>query len=220
MRLDLLKFIPYSKSKGTLKKEQGMVIILTLATIGLLVSAERILFLYARRTPNQKIIVEEILTKLSEDTSVALTVCEKLKGSPIAEIASLGIKEFHNSQDLDRIMSQMNTTQIKELKLAEERLDLISITGNLLTLAGFLSSVYYMIQAFGVTSSSQAARSIQIKEGVAMAMTCLGTSLAFALTLFVIYTVLKNRENILNSDLNNSALKVFVKLDEIKNKTI
>lgn len=195
-----------------------MILSAILAAAGVIIAVERSVFLYLKRTNNQRTLSESILNKLSQnDTAGALAVCQSLKGNPIAEISALAIAEFNKSQDASKIMNQMNEVQIKELKLTEKRVGLLSTIGNLLTLVGLTGTLHQIITTFGAaTRAAGDAKALILKEGLSMAMTHAGLSVGFALGLFLAYSVLKNRENVLSSDLNGGALGVFVKLTEIK----
>lgn len=192
--------------------EIWMYAILAFQIISIAIIAERVFFLYFRRTGGQKkysqIFENDIKTGNLE---AALKRAEALsKSEPIGSVACAGIQAAMHMGGREEIQAKMEELVSVETEKLDQRTGFLAMLGNVGTLLGLLGTVVGMIKAFSsIANVNPAEKSALLTEGVALAMNTTAYGLIMAIPALIMFAVLNNRSQKLQEDLNQGSTKIY-----------
>lgn len=179
-------------------------------SVGLI--AERVYFLYVRRTGGQRKLTSKFETEIkSGNLDSAMKRAEALSRSePIGSVAAAGLQAAVSMGGREEIQAKMEELIAIETEKLDQRTGFLAMLGNVGTLLGLLGTVVGMIKAFSsIANVNPAEKSAMLTEGVALAMNTTAYGLIMAIPALVMYAVLNNRSQRLQEDLNQAATKIY-----------
>lgn len=178
----------------------------------LAIIAERVYFLYFKRTGGQKKLtahLEDDIKKGRLDS--AISKAQQMSFSePIGPVAQAGIQAAMNMGGKEEIHAKMEEMIAVESAALDKRTSFLSMIGNVATLIGLLGTISGMIKSFSAVSMANAVEKATIlSTGISEAMNCTAYGLIVAIPALVGYAILTNRSNLLQEDLNQACTKVL-----------
>lgn len=189
-----------------------MYAILAVHIVSLAIIAERVYFLYFRRTGGQKKLAGHFEGDIKKgQIETALSKAQNLgRGEPIGVVAQAGIQSAMHMGGKDEIHAKMAEMIAVENANLEKRTSVLAMIGNVATLIGLLGTITGMIKSFGAVSSANAVeKATLLSSGISEAMNCTAYGLIVAIPALVMYTILNNRTQALQEDLNQGATKIL-----------
>jgi biopolymer transport protein ExbB len=181
-----------------------------IATIAIVV--DRVYALFLTRKANQKKIIrafeDDIKSgKLERTFEKSMTI----RGQhPIAAVVSAGVQAAKDSGGRDEVQARMDEVLSVENSRLEKRTNYLAMLANISTLLGLLGTVVGLIKAFeSVAGADAVQKSVLLTKGISLAMNATAYGLIVAIPALVMHSVLVNRTNDLQDDMNQSAFKVF-----------
>ena len=189
-----------------------MYAILIVQIVAVAIVVERFLTLFVLRSKNQKKILmtyEEDIKQGRLDKVIA-KAGSMAQDHAVAAVIWAGAQAAHNMGGKDEVQFKMDEILASENSRLERRTGFLAMLANVATLLGLLGTIVGLIQAFASVANMNAAeKSIQLTQGVALAMNTTAYGLIVAIPALILYAVLVNRTNHLQEDLNQAAFKAF-----------
>ncbi len=185
--------------------------ILGLFVLGVVITIERIIALYIKRKPEQKIkvLVFEKGIRQGKLDSV-LKASQENESLSIYRTVAAGTEVAMNMGGKDEIHGRMEEVILEETEEIEKRTAFLAMIANVATLAGLLGTITGMIKAFAaVSNASPVEKATLLSNGVSEAMNTTAFGLIVAIPTLLVYAILTNRSQALTDDLNQAALKVY-----------
>jgi biopolymer transport protein ExbB/TolQ len=189
-----------------------MYAILLVHICSLAIIAERVYFLYFRRTGGQKRISASFEGDIKKgQIETAMSKAQNIgRTEPIGVVAQAGIQSAMNMGGKEEIHAKMAEIISVENAILEKRTSMLAMIGNVSTLIGLLGTITGMIRSFGAVSMANAVEKATIlSSGISEAMNCTAYGLIVAIPALVMFTVLSNRTAALQEDLNQGATKIL-----------
>ncbi|MBK9039749.1 MAG: MotA/TolQ/ExbB proton channel family protein [Bdellovibrionales bacterium] len=189
-----------------------MYAILGVHVFSIAIIVERAYFLYLRRSPGQKQLARHFEDDIKKgQIDQALSKARNISQSnALGSVAVAGIQSAINLGGKDEIHAKMEEVLSSENAKLEKRTSLLSMIGNVSTLIGLLGTITGMIKSFSAVSLANGAEKATIlSTGISEAMNCTAYGLVVAIPALVMYSVLSNRTNELQEDLNQASTKVL-----------
>lgn len=177
-----------------------------------IIIAERVIYLYFRRSDNQKRLVNQFEKEIKKgNLEGAISRAQSFGSSePIARAVRVGAQAALDLGGKEEVQARMDEVLLNEHANLEKRTGFLAMLGNVATLLGLLGTIVGLIEAFGGASNLDPIEKANIlTQGVALAMNATAYGLITAIPALVMYSVLQNRANNLLEDLNQAALRVF-----------
>lgn len=204
----MLSYIYTAFSQG----EIWMFAILAFQIISIGVIAERVYFLYLRRSVGQRNLTKVFESDIkSGNLENALKQAATLSRSePIGAVAAAGLQAAMNMGGREEIQAKMEEYISLETEKLDQRTGFLAMLGNVGTLLGLLGTVVGMIKAFSsIANVNTAEKSAMLTEGVALAMNTTAYGLIMAIPALVMYAVLNNRSQRLQEDLHQASTRIY-----------
>lgn len=189
-----------------------MYAILGIHVVSLAIIAERVYVLYFRRNVNQKKLASHFEGDIKKgQIETAMSKAQSLgRSEPIGVVAQAGIQSAMNMGGKEEIHAKMAELMSVENSNLEKRTSVLAMIGNVATLIGLLGTITGMIKSFGAISSVNALEKANLlSSGISEAMNCTAYGLIVAIPALVMYTILNNRTQVLQEDLNQGATKIL-----------
>ncbi len=185
--------------------------ILALFILGVAITIERIVALYIKRKPVQKIKALNFEKKIRQgELDLVLKASQQDKSLSIYRTVAVGAEVAMNMGGKDEIHGRMEEVILEETEEIEKRTAFLAMIANVATLAGLLGTITGMIKAFAaVSSANPVEKATLLSNGVSEAMNTTAFGLIVAIPTLLVYALLTNRSQILTDDLNQAALKVY-----------
>ena len=185
--------------------------ILGLLVAALFITIERIIALYIKRKPVQKMkaLAFEKGIRQGELDSV-LKVCRKDESLSIYRTVAVGAEVAMNMGGKDEIHGRMEEVILEETEQIEKRTAFLAMIANVATLAGLLGTITGMIKSFAaVSNANPVEKATLLSNGISEAMNTTAFGLIVAIPTLLVYAILTNRSQTLTDDMNQAALKVY-----------
>lgn len=202
---------------GTIEKaftEGGfmMWVIFAAQVLSFAIIAERVKALFLDRETNQNKLVglfEEDILK--GDLEKAAMKAATLRGqTPIQTVVKEGVKAALNMGGREEIQCKIDEVLFDEQNKLNNRIEFLSMLGNVGTLLGLLGTIVGMIRSFAsLANADQLTKANILSAGISEAMHATAYGLIMAIPTLVAYAVLQNRANKLNEDLTQGAIRVY-----------
>lgn len=189
-----------------------MYAILIAQIVSIAIIAERIFALYFVRIKNQEKVVRAFEEDIKQGRiEKAITKARGISAShPVAAVVVAGALAARDLGGREEIQAKMNEVLAHENAILERRTGFLSMLGNVGTLLGLLGTIVGLIQAFSSVANLNAAeKSVLLTQGVSLAMNTTAYGLIMAIPALIMFSVLTNRTNQLQEDLNQAATKAF-----------
>jgi biopolymer transport protein ExbB len=189
-----------------------MYAILTVHVVSLAIIAERVFFLYFRRTGGQKKLASAFEGDIKKgQIETAMSKAQNIgRSEPIGVVAQAGIQSAMNMGGKEEIHAKMAELISVENANLEKRTSILAMIGNVSTLIGLLGTITGMIRSFGAIANANAIeKANMLSSGISEAMNCTAYGLIVAIPALVMFTVLSNRTSTLQEDLNQGATKIL-----------
>ena len=185
--------------------------ILGLFIVGIVITIERIIALYIKRKPVQKmkaLVFEKGIRQ--GDLDSVLKLSREDEDLSIYRTVTAGTEVAMNMGGKDEIHGRMEEVILEETEEIEKRTAFLAMIANVATLAGLLGTITGMIKAFAAVSNANPVEKATIlSNGVSEAMNTTAFGLIVAIPTLLVYSILTNRSQALTDDLNQAALKVY-----------
>jgi biopolymer transport protein ExbB len=180
--------------------------------ISIAIIAERVYFLYFRRTGGQKKLASHFEGDIKKgQIEIAMSKAQSLgRSEPIGVVAQAGIQSAMNMGGKEEIHAKMSELISVENSNLEKRTSTLAMIGNVATLIGLLGTITGMIKSFGSIANANAVeKAATLSSGISEAMNCTAYGLIVAIPALVMYTILNGRTQTLQEDLNQGATKIL-----------
>ncbi len=187
-----------------------MILLTHIASIAII--AERISALYLTKSLGQKDLAkgfEEDIKRGRLET--ALSKAQAISASqPIGAVIAAGTQVAMDMGGREEIQAKMDEILSVENSKLERRTGFLAMLGNVGPLLGLLGTILGLIQAFSaVTNVNAADRAVKLTQGIALGMNTTAYGLIMAIPSLIAYAIFVNRQQRLQEDLNQAAVKVF-----------
>lgn len=189
-----------------------MYAILAVHIVSLAIMAERIYFLYFKRTGGQKKLAGHFEGDIKKgNIEQAMSKAQTLgRSQPLGVVAQAGFQSAMNMGGKEEIHAKMAEIISSENDGLEKRTSILAMIGNVATLIGLLGTITGMIKSFSAVSMANAVEKATIlSTGISEAMNCTAYGLVVAIPALVMFTVLNGRTHSLQEDLNQGATKIL-----------
>lgn len=189
-----------------------MYAILIAQIFSIAIIAERIYALYFMRAKNQEKVVRAFEDDIKRGRlDKAITKARSISDShPVAAAIVAGAQVARDLGGREEIQAKMDEVLVHENSILERRTGFLSMLGNVGTLLGLLGTIVGLIQSFSSVANLNAAeKSVLLTQGVSLAMNTTAYGLIMAIPALIMFSVLMNRTNQLQEDLNQAATKAF-----------
>ncbi len=184
---DMIKFINDSGVVGWC---------IMLVGIGSLALAwERIQVLFFRFGMNSEDFMTKIQTLvLSKKTEEALTLCNQLKGKPLADAFKRILEK--SDRDDDAIFQAHDIAMSETIPKLTKRIHYLSMLANVATLMGLLGTIHGLIISFqAVAQADPMQKQAMLANGISVSMYTTALGLVVAIPAMVLYSFLFSRQN-------------------------
>ncbi len=184
--------------------------IVLLGAFAVLIMLERFLSLYlSLPLPNAKSFFNRVRELVSKDqTGEAIAMCEKNKRRPAANIMREGLLRAHQGEASVRNGIELALTDASQKISA--RTHFLATLANVATLLGLCGTVWGLIKSFSsVGELSAQQRAAAMASGISTAMNSTLLGLGVAIICMVGYSLLTNRANKLNSEIERAAISTM-----------
>lgn len=189
-----------------------MYAILAVHIVSIAIIAERVYFLYFRRSNDQKRLAGHFEGDIKKgNIEQAMSKAQALgRAQPIGVVAQAGFQSAMHMGGKEEIHAKMAEMIAVENAGLEKRISTLAMIGNVATLIGLLGTITGMIKSFSAVSMANAVEKATIlSSGISEAMNCTAYGLIVAIPALVMYTVLMGRTHSLQDDLNQGATKIL-----------
>lgn len=189
-----------------------MYAIMAVQIVSIAIIAERVYALYFQKNKNQQKLVRtfEDDIKSGRIDKVITKALGLASSHPVAAVIAAGAISARDNGGREEIEAKMDEVLAHENAMLDRRTGFLSMLGNVGTLLGLLGTIVGLIQAFASVANLNAAeKSVLLTKGVALAMNTTAYGLIMAIPALIMYSVLTNRTNQLQEDLNQAAVKAF-----------
>ena len=164
---------------------------------------------------NADAFFESLQKRVSENrVSEALSLCDKRRSSPAAQVARVGLMRINQPEDIIELGVGMAMADAQER--VQKRTGYLATIANVATLAGLFGTVLGLVQSFeAIGSASANQRSTLLAAGISTAMNATLLGLAIAIPCLLVYAFYVNKANRLHKEIEKSAAKT---MDMIKMK--
>jgi biopolymer transport protein ExbB/TolQ len=189
-----------------------MYAILGVQIVSLAIIAERFYALYLKRSVGQKRLAAHFEDDIKRgNIEQAQNKARSMSQSQaLGSIAAAGMQAAINMGGKEEIHARMEEMVNVENAKLEKRTALLGMIGNVATLIGLLGTITGMIKSFSAVGMASAAeKATLLSSGISEAMNCTAYGLIVAIPALVLHSVLTNRTNELQEDLNQASTKVL-----------
>ena len=186
----------------------GMWPILFLAIAFVVITIERLAFLFGKASIDKRNLVSHLKTQImSGNIQGAMQVCSS-NPTPITRIVHAGLASFNKSEK--EIQAAMDEQALQELPPIEKRTGYLAMIGNLATLAGLLGTITGLIVSFGgVAGVDPAMKASALARGIAEAMNCTAFGLGTGIASLLAFAVLNGKTQQVLDDINEVSVSVL-----------
>lgn len=189
-----------------------MFAILAIHIMSIAIMAERVYVLYFKKAGGQARLtghLEDDIKRGKLDSAMAKAQAMS-RSESIGPVAQAGIQAAMNMGGKEEIFAKMEEVIDVENSNLEKRTPFLGMIGNVATLIGLLGTIAGMIKAFGAVGMANAVEKASIlSSGISEAMNCTAYGLIVAIPALVMYAILQNRTNQIQTDLNQASTKVL-----------
>ncbi|MCB0394014.1 MAG: MotA/TolQ/ExbB proton channel family protein [Bdellovibrionales bacterium] len=173
---------------------------------------ERFITLYLKRKPTQKSLAQpfEGMIRRGEVSAVREQANAISATNPIGRVVVAGANAALNLGGKDEIQGKIDEVLLEENEKLQKRTGFLTMIANVATLAGLLGTITGMIKSFAaVTNASPMEKATLLSNGISEAMNTTAYGLIVAIPALIAYSILTNRSEQLQEDLQQASLKAF-----------
>jgi len=176
--------------------------------VGLVITIERIIFLFgvARVNPEQLMAkIALLIRKGSIEGAIAAVSEEK---APLARIIESALRNYKGTErDIQNAVDEM---ALAELPRINARIGFLAMLANVSTMVGLLGTIFGLIAAFAaVAAADPEQKSILLANGISQAMNTTAFGLIAAIPLLIIHAVLTSKSDALVDDIDRYSVMVM-----------
>jgi biopolymer transport protein ExbB len=193
-------------------KEGGfmMFMILLMAILAMLITGERINYLYFKVNLNKDEFFKKLTAYLLKgDIDGMILVCDQ-NPAPLSKVIKSCLIRLVNKGNDAEIQAALDEGALTEVPKIEKRIGFLSVIGNVATLLGLLGTIIGLIHSFAAVADSDAAtKAALLTKGISEAMNCTAFGLLVAVPAVGLYSILQNRAQTLIDEINEISIKTF-----------
>lgn len=154
---------------------------------------------------------------LNNNVQEAITLCSN-SNAVLPQVMKAGLKRANQAKDL--VEDALTATITDLTPKIVYYLSYIQLVANISTLIGLLGTIQGLILSFaGVAEAAPGEKSKILAMGIAKAMNTTALGLVSAISIMVVYTILVNKAQRMNDDIDKTAFKL-VDLLSVKTKKV
>ncbi|WP_150913001.1 MotA/TolQ/ExbB proton channel family protein [Marinobacter halotolerans] len=177
--------------------------------IGVIVAAERYIYLSAQKMTNRRDFnrLHQMISK--KDLKGALNYANEA-GSAMASMLGFGLQRLARRQSREEIEYAMEEGLLEVMPRLEKRTQYLSTLANISTLLGLLGTIIGLIAAFtAVASADPSQKASLLSQSISVAMNTTAFGLMAAIPLLLIHSVLQTKTNEIIDSFEMAGIKVL-----------
>ncbi len=177
--------------------------------IGVIVAAERYIYLSAQKMTNRRDFnrLHEMISK--KDLKGALNYANEA-GSAMASMLGFGLQRLARRQSREEIEYAMEEGLLEVMPRLEKRTQYLSTLANISTLLGLLGTIIGLIAAFtAVASADPSQKASLLSQSISVAMNTTAFGLMAAIPLLLVHSVLQTKTNEIIDSFEMAGIKVL-----------
>jgi biopolymer transport protein ExbB/TolQ len=177
--------------------------------IGVIVAAERYIYLSAQKMTNRRDFnrLHEMISK--KDLKGALNYANEA-GSAMASMLGFGLQRLARRQSREEIEYAMEEGLLEVMPRLEKRTQYLSTLANISTLLGLLGTIIGLIAAFtAVASADPSQKASLLSQSISVAMNTTAFGLMSAIPLLLVHSVLQTKTNEIIDSFEMAGIKVL-----------
>lgn len=182
--------------------------ILGFFAVGLVITVERLIFLFgiAQMNPEQLMAkIASLIRKGSIEGAIAAVSEEK---APLARIIEAALRNYKGTErDIQNAVDEM---ALAELPRINARIGFLAMLANVSTMVGLLGTIFGLIAAFAaVAAADPEQKSVLLANGISQAMNTTAFGLISAIPLLIVHSVLTSKADSLVDDIDRYSVMVM-----------
>lgn len=182
--------------------------ILVFFGVGLVITIERLIFLFgvAKVNPEQLMAkIAVLIRKGSIEGAIAAVSEEK---APLARIIEAALRNYKGTErDIQNAVDEM---ALAELPRINARIGFLAMLANVSTMVGLLGTIFGLIAAFAaVAAADPEQKSVLLANGISQAMNTTAFGLISAIPLLIIHSILTSKSDSLVDDIDRYSVMVM-----------
>ncbi len=177
--------------------------------IGIIVAAERYIYLSAQKMTNRRDFnrLHDMISR--KDLKGALNYANEA-GSAMASMLGFGLQRLARSQSREEIEYAMEEGLLEVMPRLEKRTQYLSTLANISTLLGLLGTIIGLIAAFtAVASADPSQKASLLSQSISVAMNTTAFGLMSAIPLLLVHSVLQTKTNEIIDSFEMAGIKVL-----------
>ncbi|TGN41389.1 MotA/TolQ/ExbB proton channel family protein [Marinobacter confluentis] len=177
--------------------------------IGVIVAAERYIYLSAQKMTNRRDFnrLHQMISK--KDLKGALNYANEA-GSAMASMLGFGLQRLARRQSREEIEYAMEEGLLEVMPRLEKRTQYLATLANVATLLGLLGTIIGLIAAFtAVASADPSQKASLLSQSISVAMNTTAFGLMSAIPLLLIHSVLQTKTNEIIDSFEMAGIKVL-----------
>jgi len=186
-----------------------MWVILVVFAAAWAVILERIIYYYFFANSNGAKLSADVAKALNNNNIEEAKKVASRRKAPVNMLVKTAVESYSNGMNIDEIQENIEQASIRELPKLTQRLNYLSLFGNIGTLLGLLgtiSGIQVLFSSLAMVEASQ--KAAMLAKGIAEAMNTTAFGLIVAIPSMILYTFLFNRQKNITKDLDESVVKV------------
>ncbi len=182
--------------------------------VGLIVAAERYIYLSAQKMTNRRDFnrIHHLISK--KDLKGALSYATEA-GSAMASMIGFGLQRLARRQSREEIEYAMEEGLLEVMPRLEKRTQYLATLANISTLLGLLGTIIGLIAAFtAVASADPSQKASLLSQSISVAMNTTAFGLMAAIPLLLIHSVLQTKTNEIIDSFEMAGIKVLNLINE------
>jgi biopolymer transport protein ExbB/TolQ len=182
--------------------------ILCFFAVGLVITVERLIFLFgiAQMNPEQLMAkIASLIRKGSIEGAIAAVSEEK---APLARIIEAALRNYKGTErDIQNAVDEM---ALAELPRINARIGFLAMLANVSTMVGLLGTIFGLIAAFAaVAAADPEQKSVLLANGISQAMNTTAFGLISAIPLLIVHSILTSKADSLVDDIDRYSVMVM-----------
>lgn len=184
-----------------------MWIILAIWSFGIAIAFERIKSLFVFDINGKALMGKIKKYVILNDVHNAISLCSNSSGL-LPQVLRSGLKRANQSKE--QISDAIESTLLEVSPLIHKRMSFLGLVANVSTLIGLLGTIYGLIESFAaVASADPASKAKLLALGISKAMNTTAFGLISAISIMVIHSILMNKAEKIESELEEFSIKLI-----------
>jgi len=186
---------------------------------GLVISAERYIYLSKAKIKNRKVF-DELMPLLSEREFSGAAKAAADSESAMGIMVASGLNRLLRRQSREDIEYAMEEGLLETLPRLEKRTQYLATLANISTLLGLLGTIIGLIAAFtAVASAEPAQKASLLSSSISVAMNTTAFGLMSAIPLLLVHSILQTKTNEIVDSFEMAGVKVMNTISETSGST-